>query len=245
MLTRTRTNAVTTATPGTLPVPSPLMVTSRSARIAWTKVATKRPIASWPWLVPQDALHDARRKLTHGELDDDHRDREHERGQTHHRGGDGRKDVSRSIRTANEASGKRLVVEVAVDSDRPEGESRPGKYAEHWHEPEARFEVDEQLGASHATVVEEAYPLDTQPNLITQSHIAVRRAVESDDVAPAPTRALSFPRYAACGVWKATKYAQSSERTGRVLIARRDVSSGHASVGFRGSLGSCPRGRLL
>ena len=47
MLTRTRMNAVTTAMPGTLPVPSPLMVTSRSARIAWTKVATNRPIASW------------------------------------------------------------------------------------------------------------------------------------------------------------------------------------------------------
>ena len=103
------------------------------------------------WLVPQDALHDARRKLTHGQLDDDHRDRENERRQTHHRGGDGRKDVCRSIGTANEASGKRLVVEVAVDSDRPEGESRPGEYAEHGYEPEARLEMDEQLGASHAT----------------------------------------------------------------------------------------------
>ena len=47
MLTRTRTNAVTTAIPGTLPVPSPLFVTSRRARIACTNVATKRPIASW------------------------------------------------------------------------------------------------------------------------------------------------------------------------------------------------------
>jgi hypothetical protein len=47
MLTRTSTNAVTTAIPGTLPVPSPLLVTSRIARIACTKVATKRPIASW------------------------------------------------------------------------------------------------------------------------------------------------------------------------------------------------------
>ena len=47
MLRRTRTNAVKSATPGTFPVPSPLMVTSRSARMAWTKVATKRPIASW------------------------------------------------------------------------------------------------------------------------------------------------------------------------------------------------------
>ena len=105
-------------------------------------------------LVPQNALHDARRKLTHGELDDDHRDRENERGQAHHRGGDGRKDVSRGIRTADEASGKRLVVEVAVDSDRRERESRPGEYAEHGHEPEARLEVDEQLGAPHRNVLD-------------------------------------------------------------------------------------------
>ena len=33
--------------PGTCPVPSPLFVTSRTARIACTKVATKRPIANW------------------------------------------------------------------------------------------------------------------------------------------------------------------------------------------------------
>jgi hypothetical protein len=77
------------------------------------------------WLVSQDPLHDARRKLTHGELDDNHRDRENERGQTHHRGGDSREDVSGSIRTANETSGKRLVVEVAVDSDRPKESAAP------------------------------------------------------------------------------------------------------------------------
>ena len=47
MLTSTSTNAVTTAIPGTLPVPSPLFVTSRTARMRCTKVATKRPIASW------------------------------------------------------------------------------------------------------------------------------------------------------------------------------------------------------
>ena len=46
MLTRTSTNAITTAIPGTFPVPSPLFVTSRSARIACTKVATNSPIAS-------------------------------------------------------------------------------------------------------------------------------------------------------------------------------------------------------
>ncbi len=47
MLTSTSTNAVTTAIPGTLPVPSPLFVTSRRARMACTNVATNRPIANW------------------------------------------------------------------------------------------------------------------------------------------------------------------------------------------------------
>jgi hypothetical protein len=47
MLASTRTNAASTAMPGTWPVPSPLFVTSRSARIACTNVATNRPIASW------------------------------------------------------------------------------------------------------------------------------------------------------------------------------------------------------
>ena len=47
MLASTSRNAVRTAIPGTWPVPSPLFVTSRRARIACTNVATKRPIASW------------------------------------------------------------------------------------------------------------------------------------------------------------------------------------------------------
>ena len=47
MLMSTSTNAVTTEMPGTLPVPSPLLVTSRRTRIACTKVATNSPIASW------------------------------------------------------------------------------------------------------------------------------------------------------------------------------------------------------
>ena len=94
-------------------------------------------------LVPQNALHDAGRKLTHGELDDDHGDRENERSQAHHRGGDGREDVCRGIRTADEAGRKRLVIEVAVESDRPEREACPGEHAKHRHEPQARLEVDE------------------------------------------------------------------------------------------------------
>ena len=101
--------------------------------MAWPKVATKRPIASWLGFVPQNALHDAGRKLTHGQLDDDHGDRENERGQAHHRGGDGRRNVSRGIRTADDARGKRLVVEVAVDSDCPERKSRSGEHAKHGH----------------------------------------------------------------------------------------------------------------
>ena len=76
-------------------------------------------------LVPQDALHDARRELAHRELDDDHRDREDERGQAHHRGGDGRKDVGRSVRPADDARRQRVVVEVAVDSDRRRTRAAP------------------------------------------------------------------------------------------------------------------------
>lgn len=53
--------------------------------------------------------------------DDDHRDRENERGQAHHRG-DGREDESGGIRTADDAGGKRLVVEVAVNRDGPKRE---------------------------------------------------------------------------------------------------------------------------
>ena len=100
-------------------------------------------------LVPQNALHDAGRKLTHGELDDDHRDRKNERGQAHHRGGDGREDVCGGIRAADNAGRNRLVIEVAVESDRPERECRPGQHAKHGHEPQARLEVDEKLRAPH------------------------------------------------------------------------------------------------
>jgi hypothetical protein len=60
--------------------------------------------------------------LTHRELDDHHRDREHQRSQAHHRGGDGREDVCRGIRAADKAGRKRLVIEVAAESDRPERE---------------------------------------------------------------------------------------------------------------------------
>jgi hypothetical protein len=40
-------NAATTEIPGTWPVPSPKFVTSRTARMAYTNVATKRPMATW------------------------------------------------------------------------------------------------------------------------------------------------------------------------------------------------------
>ena len=64
-----------------------------------------------------------RGKLTHGELDDHHRDRENERSQAHHGCGDGREDVC--IRTADEAGRKRLVIEVAIEGDRPERRAAP------------------------------------------------------------------------------------------------------------------------
>ena len=47
MLTSTSTNAVTTVMPGTSPVPSPELATSRNAMMECTNVATKSPIASW------------------------------------------------------------------------------------------------------------------------------------------------------------------------------------------------------
>ena len=143
MLTRTRTNAVTTAMPGTWPCAVAVdrhLAEGEDGVDKGRDEETDRELAR---LVSQNALHDARRELTHGELDDDHRDRENERGQAHHRGSDRRKDVSRRIRTADEAVGKRLVVEVAVDCNCRERESRPGEHAEHRYEPEARLEVDE------------------------------------------------------------------------------------------------------
>ena len=56
--------------------------------------------------VAQDALHDARRELAHRELNDNHRDRQHERGQAHHRGSDGRKNRRGGVRAADQARGK-------------------------------------------------------------------------------------------------------------------------------------------
>jgi hypothetical protein len=43
-------------------------------------------------LVLEDPLHDPGRKLSHRQLNDDHRDREHERREAHHRGRDGGQD---------------------------------------------------------------------------------------------------------------------------------------------------------
>ena len=60
-------------------------------------------------LVAQDALHDARRKLAHRELNDDHRDRQHERRQAHHRGSDSRKNRRRGVGPADHAPRERVV----------------------------------------------------------------------------------------------------------------------------------------
>ena len=103
-------------------------------------------------LVAQDALDDARGELTHRELDDDHRDRQHQCGQADHRCRDGGEDHDCSIGSAGHAGRERLVIEVAVERDRRERQERAGEHAQNRHEPEARLEVDEQLRESHAAL---------------------------------------------------------------------------------------------
>ena len=56
-------------------------------------------------LVAQDALDDARGELTHRELDDDHRDRQHQRGQADHRRRDGGQDHDCGVRSTDELVG--------------------------------------------------------------------------------------------------------------------------------------------
>ena len=78
-------------------------------------------------LVAQDALDDARGELSHCELHDDHRDREHQRGQADHRRCDGGQDHRRGIGSTDQTRRKRFVAEVAVERDRRERENRPGE----------------------------------------------------------------------------------------------------------------------
>jgi hypothetical protein len=82
-------------------------------------------------------------------LNDDHRDRENQGRQAHHRRGDGRQDRGCGVRAADDALRDRLVIEEAVEGNRPKREKRSGQHAQHGHEPEARPEVDEQLGEAH------------------------------------------------------------------------------------------------
>ena len=110
----------------------------------------KEPDRELARLVSQDALHDARGELTHRQLDDDHRDREDERGETDHRACDGGEDHHGGIRPDDERSRKCLVVEVAVERDRSEGEEHAREHAKHRDEPEARLQMDENLGELHA-----------------------------------------------------------------------------------------------
>ena len=56
-------------------------------------------------LVLEDALHDPRRELAHRELDDHHRDRQHESGQADHRRRDGAEDLGRCVRPTDEVAG--------------------------------------------------------------------------------------------------------------------------------------------
>ena len=151
MLARTSMNAVTTAIPGTLPVLSPLIVTSRAARMECTNVATKSPIASWlglsrrirctirgencpiaSWTTTIVIVSTSAVRLTI--------------------------DAATVVRMIKAESGppgegarNRPVVEVAVERDRSHRERGSGEDAEHRHEPEARLEMDDQLRESHAS----------------------------------------------------------------------------------------------
>ncbi len=89
-------------------------------------------------LVLQDPLHDAGRELPHRELDDDHRDREDKSRQAHHRRCHCAEDLGRGIGAADKALRDRLIVEIAIERDRPEGDSCAGEHAENGDEPEAR-----------------------------------------------------------------------------------------------------------
>ena len=60
-------------------------------------------------LVPEDPLNDPRRELAHRQLDDDHRDRQHEGRQADHRCGDRRQHRAGGRRRPGQAWRKRLV----------------------------------------------------------------------------------------------------------------------------------------
>ena len=99
--------------------------------------------------VAQDPLHDAGRELAHGELYDHHRDREDERSQRDHRGGDRGQDRHRGIRSTGERLGDELEVVGLVDPDRPERQDRAQQDADDRYEPQARPDVAEEPVHSH------------------------------------------------------------------------------------------------
>src|SRR3954447_12015815 len=135
MLTRTRRNDVRTATPGTWPLPSPLFVTSRSARIATTKVATNKPIAVWLGLSCRIRCTIRRRELPHRKLHHNHRDRQHQRRQAYHRGRNGCKNRLGCIGTTHHAPRDRLISTGAVNRDCPERNENSRKHTENRDKP--------------------------------------------------------------------------------------------------------------
>ena len=101
------------------------------------------------WACPAGSAARSAAKLTHRQLDDDHRDRQHECGQADHRPRDGCQDHHGGIRSDGEGTWNRLVVEVAVERDCPEGEQHARQHAEDRDEPETRLHMDEELGKLH------------------------------------------------------------------------------------------------
>ena len=93
-----------------------------------------RPIA-------QDPLHDARRELPHGQLHDDHRDREHEGREAHHGRRGRRENHQRGIRTPRESLRNQLVVETIVHPERRERDRDAREDTGDGNEPEARPDV--------------------------------------------------------------------------------------------------------
>src|SRR4030095_14892282 len=100
-------------------------------------------------LVLQDALNDSWRELTHGELHDNHGDRQYERRETDHRRGDRTQDFDSSIRAATDRLWHELVVVRLVDRDRANGKTDAGKHTRERNEPESRRQARKGFSEAH------------------------------------------------------------------------------------------------
>ena len=89
-------------------------------------------------LLAEDRLHDAGRELAHGELHDNHRDRQDEHGQRHHRQRDRSEDLECRGRPTRQRMRNQLVVVRPVDRDGERREHEPDEDAHDRHEPERR-----------------------------------------------------------------------------------------------------------